>query len=99
VLRRAVDDGYAQGFGVGQADRLDRWTYDYANSYAYEDGDFGYGGFHVRRDAYRYYFRQGFRRGYEDGYYGRYRYGAMTSGRHSILGSVFAVIINLQPIR
>jgi hypothetical protein len=99
VLRQAVNDGYAEGFGVGQADRQDRWAFNYADSYAYQDGIYGYRGFYIGRDDYRYYFRQGFRRGYNDGYYGRYRYGVHAAGRYSVLGAVLSVIINLQPLR
>ena len=104
VLRQAVNDGYAQGFGAGRADRLDRWAYNYRDSYAYQDGIYGYRGFYVPRADYRYYFRQGFRRGYDDGYYGRYRYRVHATGVHaaggfSVLGGVLSVIINLQPLR
>ena len=99
VLRQAVNYGYEEGFGAGQADRQDRWAFNYLNSYAYQDGNYGYGGFYIERDDYRYYFRQGFRRGYEDGYYGRYRYGVHATGRYTVLGPVLSVILNLQPLR
>jgi hypothetical protein len=99
VLRKAVNDGYAQGYGAGRADRLDRWPFSCTDSYVYQDGIYGYRGFYVERDDYRYYFREGFRRGYDDGYHERYQYGAQTTGRHSILDGVLSVIINLQPLR
>ena len=99
VLRQAVNNGYAQGLGAGRADRMDRWAYDYRDSYAYQDGIYGYRGFYVPRYDYRYYFRQGFRRGYDVGYYGRYRYGVHATGGFSVLGGVLSVIINLQPLR
>jgi len=99
VLRQAVNNGYRQGLGAGRADRMDRWAYNYRDSYAYQDGIYGYRGFYVPRYDYRYYFRQGFRRGYDDGYYGRYRYGAHATGGFSVLGGVLSVIINLQPLR
>ena len=83
VLRQAVNDGYAEGFGAGRADRQDHWAFDYRNSYAYRDANYGYGGFYIEREDYNYYFRQGFRRGYEDGYYSRYRYGVYSTGRYS----------------
>ena len=80
MLRQAVNYGYEEGFAAGQADRQDRWAFNYQDSYAYQDGNYGYGGFYVERDDYNYYFREGFRRGYEDGYYGRYRYGVYATG-------------------
>ena len=67
--------------------------------YAYQDGNYGYGGFYVDRDDYNYYFREGFRRGYEDGYYGRNQYGVYETGRYTILGAVLSVILKLEPLR
>jgi flagellar motor protein MotB len=99
LLRQAVNYGYEEGFAAGQADRQDRWAFSYQDSYAYQDGNYGYGGFYVERDDYSYYFREGFRRGYEDGYYGRYQYGSYSNGRGSILGGVLSVIINFESIR
>ena len=75
LLRQAVRDGYQEGWYAGRADRQDRWRFDYRGNYGYLDGSFGYNGYYVSQNDYRYYFRQGFRRGYEDAYYGRYRYG------------------------
>ena len=65
MLREAVNYGYEQGFRAGQADRQDRWHPDYQNSFAYQDANYGYGGYYVPQDEYNYYFRQGFQRGYE----------------------------------
>jgi hypothetical protein len=75
MLRRALNDGYAQGFRAGQADRYDNWDYDYQNSYGYQDASYGYDSYYVGLSDYRYYFRQGYQRGYDDGYYGRSNYG------------------------
>jgi hypothetical protein len=99
VLRQAVNYGYEEGFGAGRADRQDRWAFNYRDSYAYQDGIYGYGGFYIERGDYNYYFREGFRRGYEDGYYGRYRYGVYATGKYAVRGAVLSVIINLQPLR
>ena len=99
LLRQAVNYGYEEGFWAGQADRQDRWAFNYRDSYAYRDGNYGYGGFYVERDDYNHYFREGFRRGYEDAYYGRYRYGDYATGRPSVLGTVLSVILSLEPLR
>ena len=99
VLRQAVNYGYSEGFLAGQADRQDRWAFNYRDAYAYVDGNYGYRGFYIERDDYNHYFREGFRRGYEDGYYGRYHYGVYATGRYSVRGSVLSVIVNLQPLR
>ena len=98
MLRQAVNFGYDQGFRAGRADRMDHWAFNYQTSYAYEDANYGYGGFYVDRADYNYYFRQGFSRGYNDGYYGRYRYGVYESGRYSVLGGVLSVVLDLQPL-
>jgi hypothetical protein len=98
LLREAVNYGYEQGRFAGIADREDRWAYNYRTSYAYQDADYGYGGFYVDRDDYNYYFRQGFRRGYEDGYYGRHHYGTYSNGRTSILGAVLGGILIFEAI-
>ncbi len=99
VLRQAVNYGYQEGFRAGQADRQDHWRFDYQNAYAYQDGNYGYGGFYVERDDYHYYFRQGFRRGYEDGFYRRYRYGVYASGQYRVTTPVLSVILRLLPLR
>lgn len=99
VLRQAVNYGYEEGYGAGVADRQDHWAFSYQDSYAYQDGNYGYGGFYVDRDDYNYYFREGFRRGYDDGYYGRFQYGVRTSGKYAVLGGVLSIILGLQSIR
>jgi hypothetical protein len=99
LLRQAVNYGYEEGRLAGIADQQDHWAYNYRTSYAYQDANYGYGGFYVDRDDYNYYFRQGFRRGYEDGYYGRYQYGTYSSGRTSILGAVLGGILIYEAIR
>jgi hypothetical protein len=99
ALRQAVNSGYELGLGTGRADREDHWAFNYRDSYAYQDGIYGYRGFYIEPDDYQYYFRQGFYRGYEDGYYGGHRYGVNATGQASVLGLVLADILNLQSIR
>ncbi|MBZ5554555.1 MAG: hypothetical protein LAO21_17700 [Acidobacteriia bacterium] len=99
LLREAVNYGYEQGFLAGQADRQDRWRYNYQASYAYQDANYGYDGYYVAQSEYNYYFRQGFRRGYEDGYYTRYQYGSYSSGRYTILGALVGSILDMQSLR
>jgi hypothetical protein len=99
TLREAVNYGYEEGFRAGKADRDDRWSFNYEDSYAYRDANYGYGGYYVSRDDYNYYFRQGFRRGYEDGYNSRHRYGRLADGTPSILETILSQILNFQSIR
>src|SRR5262249_43012012 len=96
LLRQAVSYGYEEGIRAGRSDRDDRWGFGYRDSYAYQDATFGYTGYYVSLDTYRYYFREGFRRGYEDGYYGRWHYGTTSGAGFSLLGNVLNVILNLQ---
>src|SRR5262245_61655442 len=96
MLRQALNLGYEEGVRAGLADREDRWGFTYQNSYAYEDGSYGYNGYYVDLPEYRYYFREGFRRGYEDAYYGRYRYGTYNNGVASLIGNILQGILNLQ---
>jgi hypothetical protein len=98
-LRRAVNYGYQEGYRSGQADRQDSWASSYQDSYAYQQGDYGYGGYYVNQNDYSYYFREGFRRGYEDGYNSRYQYGSYSNGTYAILGAVSVGILALQSIR
>jgi len=98
-LRLAANNGYEQGFRAGQADRQDRWRANYKDSYAYQDANYGYGGYYVSQDDYNYYFREGFRRGYEDGYNSRTQYGSQSNGSYSILSSILSQILNLQSLR
>jgi len=99
AMRQAVNFGYEEGVGAGVADRQDHWAFNYQESYAYQDGNFGYGGFYIDRDDYNYYFREGFRRGYDDGFYGRAQYGRQVSGHYSMIGGLLSVILGLQVIR
>ncbi|MGB7623907.1 MAG: hypothetical protein WBN92_16300 [Terriglobia bacterium] len=99
LLREAVNYGYEQGFLAGRADRQDRWRYNYQDSYAYQDANYGYGGYYVAQNEYNYYFRQGFRRGYEDGYYTRSRYGSYSGGKYTILGALLGSILDMQSLR
>jgi hypothetical protein len=95
MLRQAVQMGYDQGYQAGRADRMDGWRPDYRNSFAYQDGNYGYPGYYVTRQEYNYYFREGFQRGYEDGYYGQSRYGRYDQGNYSMFGTVLNMILNL----
>jgi len=95
MLREAVNNGYEQGFYAGQADRRDGWSFDYQNSYAFQDATYGYDAYYVSSDDYGYYFREGFQRGYEDGYYGRYQYGNYYNGKYAILSGILGTILNL----
>jgi hypothetical protein len=95
MLRRAIESGYEEGYRSGVADREDGWDYNYNGSYGYEDATYGYDGYYVELDEYRYYFREGFRRGYEDGYYERDEYGRYDNGRYSILGDIIGEILRI----
>ncbi len=96
ILRQALNYGYQQGYQAGRADRRDRWRFDYRQSFAYEDANYGYEGRYVRQDEYNYYFREGFRRGYDDGYYDRRFYGRHVDGSDSLLGAVLIAILALE---
>ena len=95
MLRRAVNDGYAEGYQSGRADREDGWGYNYQSSDAYRDALYGYDGYYVDTFEYQHYFREGFRRGYEDGFYGRYRYGRYSNGTAQILGNILSGILQI----
>ncbi len=95
MLREAVNRGYEEGFRAGQADREDGWGYGYNSSYGYQDATYGYNGYYVSLDDYRYFFREGFQRGYEDGYYSRSQYGRNDNGRWNILGTILQGILSL----
>jgi hypothetical protein len=99
MLRQAINNGYAEGYRAGQADRQDRWASDYQNSYAYQDANYGYSGYYVNQADYNYYFREGFNRGYQDGYNSRTQYGQYSNGSRSILGAILSEILNLQTMR
>jgi hypothetical protein len=99
LLRESVNNGYDVGYRAGLADREDGWRFDYRDSWAYRDANYGYTGLYLDESQYNYYFRQGFRRGYEDGYYSRFRYGQRANGTHQILGTLLAQILNLRSLR
>ena len=99
MLRQAVNHGYEEGFRAGMADQQDRWGFNYRDSYAYRDANYGYSGYYVDRGDYNFYFREGFRRGYEDGYNSRYRYGRHSDGNYSILDNIVSQILNFQALR
>ena len=96
MLREAVNRGYEEGYRAGQADRQDEWNYSYQSSYAYQDATYGYNGYYVGLDDYRYYFREGFERGYEDGYYSRNQYGRYNNGGWNILGTILQGILSIS---
>ena len=99
LLKKAVNYGYEQGFRAGQADREDGWGYNYQDTYAYQDANYGYNGFYVDQNDYNYYYREGFSRGYDDGYNNRYQYGSYSNGNYSVRGAVMSQILNLQSLR
>lgn len=99
LLRQAVNAGYGQGIRAGQADRQDHWASNYQGSYAYQDANYGYGGFYVDQSDYNAYFREGFRRGYEDGYNSRSAYGQYANGQGSVLARILSAIISFESIR
>lgn len=99
MLRQAINNGYAEGYRAGQADRQDRFGGGYQNSYAYQDANLGYNGMYVNQGDYNYYFREGFNRGYQDGYNNQMQYGQYSNGNRSILGTILSTILNLQSVR
>ena len=98
ALQRALNYGYQEGVMAGQADRQDGWAFNFQNSYAYQDANYGYDGLYVDQTDYNYYFRQGFERGYQDGYNGQFQYGMYQNGSYSMLGSLISSILGLQLI-
>jgi hypothetical protein len=98
ALRRAIRNGYQEGYQAGAADRQDGWRSDYTNSYAYRDATWGFDGAYIDQADYSYYFRQGFQRGYADGYANATRYGTYTNGTASILDNVLSSILGLATI-
>ena len=99
MLRQATNTGYQQGLQAGRADKQDNWRFDYKQSFAYEDANYGYDGRYVRQEDYNHYFREGFQRGYEDGYYNRRQYGTSINGSDSLLGTVLNTILNLETLQ
>ena len=96
LMRQAINYGYEEGYYAGRADRMDRWSFNYRDAYAYQDANYGYGGYYVDRGTYNYYFRQGFSRGYDDGYYSRDRYGRHYNNNYSLNDSIFRLILNFS---
>jgi len=99
LLEQSVNNGYQEGYLAGQADRQDGWRFDYRDSWAYRDANYGYTGMYVEQSQYNYYFQQGFRRGYEDGYYSRSRYGRGYNGSYQMVANLLSQILNLRSIR
>ena len=94
MLQQAVNNGYEQGYYAGRADRQDGWNFDPQNSFAYQDGAYGYDSWYVSYEDYNYYFREGFQRGYEDGYYGQNQYGTYRNGKYELLGEILQTIFS-----
>jgi hypothetical protein len=94
-----VNYGYQEGFRAGDADRRDRWAFNYRDSFAYRDANYGYAGRYVEQSDYNYYFREGFRRGYEDGFYRRAKYGRQANGKYTVLSVILGGILKLEVIR
>jgi hypothetical protein len=97
-LRHSVNYGFDEGVRSGIADRRDPWAFNYRDSFAYQDANFGYAGYYVDRDDYNFYFREGFRRGYEDGFYSRNQYGHYSNGSYSVPVTTLSVILDLRSI-
>lgn len=95
-LQDAINLGYQEGFRAAQADRQDSWRYDYRNSYAYQDANYGYNGLYLDQAQYNYYFRQGFQRGYDDGYYNRSQYGYRRNGNLELILGLLDQILRLR---
>jgi len=106
LLRKAVNEGYRQGFQAGRNDRNSdtrRRSTTWSNSTVYQTGTYGYQNY-VDRGQYQYYFRQGFQRGYQDGsntqyrddYNGRYQFGTNNGGSLSILDTILNQVLNIQ---
>jgi len=98
VMRQAVNNGYEQGWKAGRADRRDRWSSNYQQSYGYQDANYGFNGNYLPQADYNYYFREGFRRGYDDGFARHSQYGTVVNGSPSILDSVLSSILGLRTI-
>jgi hypothetical protein len=98
ALRQAVNNGYEAGLQAGRADKQDNWRFDYRQSFAYEDANYGYDGRYIQQDDYNHYFREGFQRGYDDGYNVRRQYGDSVHGADSLLGAVLTTILNLRTL-
>jgi hypothetical protein len=100
ALKRALNQGYKEGYRAGRADREDRWRFDPRASFAYQDANFGYDGRYIEQAEYNHYFREGFQRGYEDGYYGRRKYGSGGDDNNEwwIAAGVIAAVLAIEAI-
>lgn len=96
MIRQALNYGYQEGYYAGQADREDRARFSYRDTYAYQDGSYGYNSYYVDLSEYRYYFREGFNRGYQDGYYERFRYGSNSNGGVGLLGNILQQLFDAR---
>jgi flagellar biosynthesis/type III secretory pathway protein FliH len=92
LLQQAINEGYRQGYQVGQQDRSNRRKSNWKRNNIYRSGDMGYNS-HVERSQYQYYFQQGFQRGFDDGYNSRNRYGS----NNSVLGNILNLLLNPRP--
>ncbi|HVF30520.1 MAG TPA: hypothetical protein VNA22_06095 [Pyrinomonadaceae bacterium] len=98
LLRRAVEEGYRQGFAAGRTDRNRRMgRMNWGGSTMYRSGTYGWNNY-VEQSQYQYYFRQGFERGYQDGFNSRNQYGSYNNnnGVANILGAILGSILNVQ---
>ena len=92
LLQQAINEGYRQGFQLGQQDRNSRRKSNWKRNNIYRSGDMGYDS-HVDRGQYQYYFQQGVQRGYDDGWNSRNRYGT----GNSVLGNILNILLNPRP--
>ena len=99
LLRRAVNQGYEEGYRTGLADRRDRSPANYRRAFAYQDANDGYTGNYVAEGDYNHYFREGFQRGYDDAYGNRLQYGTVSNGNPSMLSNILSGILGLTTIR
>jgi hypothetical protein len=93
LLRRAVDDGYEQGWSVGRRDMSAHQSFSVRSGPLYRSALLGYSAGSVPSSDYQYYFREGYDRGYQDGFYQRNQYGTVSAGRATILGTVLGTIL------
>lgn len=103
LLRRAVNEGYRQGFEAGRSDWNRSRNVSWTNSNVYQSGTYGYQSY-VNRSQYQYYFREGFQRGYQDGsnsryqdgYNGQFEYGHYDNGSMNILETILNSVLRIQ---
>ena len=104
MLRRAVNEGYRQGFAAARTDRSGGRNISWTNNNVYRTGTYGYSS-GVDRSQYQYYFQQGFQRGYQDGSNSRfqdgytgttYEYGYNDGGTLNVIGTILNEVLNIQ---